>query len=409
MLSYLKDKILQIRKATGIEIYISSTGEYRANAVEVIVEKGQVIKEKEHHRNSINELAKKLPLENPVALTITGKGVLAKKISAEEFSGNYFDHLFPNANPNDFHISFNEMGKSVWIYLIRKNILEDIIDKVMSEGLKLIFISIGLSAIENIIPFIDINSLSNIRTTSYLIELNKEREFAHIENAESQNGESISEYNIGNQYIKSSNILPFAVSLYLFTSRISSLPYADIRLVEERENYAYSQYFKKVGWIAMISILVLLLLNFMVYNHYFNLNQELQVSEKLSKVRQQDEQKSFEKLNIESEFMKETGWEHISKVSFFADRIASLVPENTQLTNMQIFPMKESLFQDEKGIYFKMDTILISGNCDDPENLAVFLSNLKNSSIIESAAIKDYSYKKGNAKGYFNMEIVTKK
>jgi hypothetical protein len=409
MLTFLNDKILQIRKATGVEIFISSTGEWLANAVEVAVEKEKLMKDKEHHRTSIEELARKLPMENPVALSVSGKGILIKKITAEEFKGNYFELLFPNANPNDFHISFNEMGESVWIYLIRKNILDEIVNKVRTLGFKLLYISIGPSAIENIIPFLDLNSFSVIRSNAYLIKLDNKGEFTRIENSELTDDAGREEYNIGDQYIKAPIIGSFAVSLYLFSTNISERPDADRRIMEERENYRYAQYFKKTGWAALIFVLVVLLLNFTVYNHYFKLNQELQVSENLSKVRQIDEQKNQEKFNIESAFLQATGWDHRSKISFYADRIASLVPENTLLTNMQIFPMKEGSFQDENGTYFKMDTILVSGNCDDPENLAAFLSNLKNSTIVEFVGIKDYSYKKDKGKGYFNMEIITKK
>jgi hypothetical protein len=409
MFSHLKNRILQIKKATGMEIFITSTGEYIINAVEIIVRKGQVIKEREYYSSSIDELAKNIQLSNPVALTITGKGVLTKKISADEFSGNYFDLLFPNSNPNDFYVSFNKTGGSVWIYLIRKNILADISASLMDFGFKLLFVSVGLPGIENLTPFIDVVSFPEIKTHSHLIRLAKIKESIKFEISELTSEEDLIEYNIGNQYIRSSILLPFATALYLLAADISNLPAADDRLKEERLNFMYSQYFKKTGWAAMLCILVVLLFNFLIYSHYLKLNQEHRISENLLKSRLLDEKASLEKLNTESEFLKETGWDRLSRVSYFADRIASLVPENTMLTNMQIYPVKEDMFQDEGETHFKMDTVIISGNCDDPENLAVFLSNLKNSNMVESASIKDYSYKKEKEKGFFNMEIVTKR
>jgi hypothetical protein len=409
MFSYLKNKILQVNRSTGIEIFVTANGEYIINAVEIIIRKGQVVKEREYYSKSIDELAKNIPLSNPVALTITGKAVLIKKITAAEFSGNYFDSFFPNANPNDFHVSFNRMGESVWIYLIRKNILTDISARLIDRGFKLLFVSAGPPAIENLIPFIDIKNLPAIKTFSHLIKLEKRKESIQIEISELTSEEDSIEYNIGNQYLKSSILLSFATALYLVTSDISDLPVLDDSLKEERVNFMYSLYFKKTGWAAMICLLVLLLSNFLIYNHYFKLNQEQQISENLLKTRLMDEREYQEKFNTESEFLKETGWDQLSRVSYFADRIASLVPENTMLTNMEIYPMKESLFQGEGETHFKLDTVFISGNCDDPENLAVFLGNLKNSIMVESVSIKDYSYKKEKEKGYFKMEIITKR
>ncbi|HSZ35332.1 MAG TPA: PilN domain-containing protein [Puia sp.] len=399
---------MQVNNATGIEIFISSTDDYIINAVEIKVFRNKVTKEREYFSNSIRDLAKNTPLDVPVAVSITGKGILTKKISATEFSGNYFDLLFPNANPNDFQVSFNKSGDSVWIYLIRKNLLADIVSELTDHGFIILNVSIGISALENILPFIDLNDIPAISTLSCIVRLKMVSKNIQVEVEEEVDIHNIVEYNIGNQYIKSSILVAFSSILSLVTSGISALPILDSRLKDVRIEFIYSQYYKKLGWIATISVLILLVVNFSIYIHYYKINQERQISENVSKRFLYDQKKSLDEFNSKSEFLRLSGWLKPQRVSYFADRIASLVPENTMLTNMQVYPLREGQVQSSDEVHFKMDTVIINGICEDPENLAVFLGNLKNSIFVESVVIKEYSYKKEKKKGYFNLEIILK-
>jgi len=391
-----------------MELYAGSSGEYRFNAVGIKMIGPKIIKSLELTGKTIDELAEQLSLKNPVALAITGKMVILKRITKEEYQGNYFEALFPNTNPNEFYLIARESGEYIWISVIRKTILENIIGKLISQGFRLLHLSLGPFSLENVLPYLAMESGGAISTQFYSIQVNRQREFLEIGKMNASEIEEPQEYNLGDQYFRPASLTAFSVSLYLVRSDFSQLPYADIRIQEQREEYFYYQSFVKTGWSALISVLLMLIVSFLIYNHYFRINEELQVSENIAKSRRLDDVKNEDKLKVESAFLHETGWERSSRVSYYADRIASLVPDNTVLTNMQIFPIREGLFFEKEGSHFKMDTVIVNGNCDDPEDLSVFLNNLKNSNSIQSVMVQDYSYKKEKAKAFFSMQMIVK-
>jgi hypothetical protein len=112
-------------------------------------------------------------------------------------------------------------------------------------------------------------------------------------------------------------------------------------------------------------------------------------------------------IEAKEKFILQYGWDHPSRLSFYADRIAGLLPANTLLTSMKINPRNNSSFGYNTQLTFKNDTIQIMGTCEDPTDLNKFTNNLKNMQNFKAVNVKNYSYKKELQSGSFLMEIIT--
>jgi Tfp pilus assembly protein PilN len=154
-------------------------------------------------------------------------------------------------------------------------------------------------------------------------------------------------------------------------------------------------------------IFAILMINFLLYMHYSASNAEHAASLLLT----QDEQKKTAKLESEVQakegFLNRYGWDRPSRISFYADRIAALVPDDAMLTALRINPLITSLLGGDGLPRFQQDTIQLSGTCDDPAELNRFANNLRNISDFREINIKSYLYKKETQQGLFSMEIIT--
>ena len=148
-------------------------------------------------------------------------------------------------------------------------------------------------------------------------------------------------------------------------------------------------------------------MNFFVYDYYFSLNKERGDNREISREQERKMQKLLVDLQSREGFLSRLGWDQRSRLSFYADRIAGLVPGNTILTGLWINPVNKPALGEGRGISFKKDTIQLAGTCDDPTELNQFTNNLKNIQNFKAVNILSYDYKKIGS-GAFFMEIITK-
>ena len=144
----------------------------------------------------------------------------------------------------------------------------------------------------------------------------------------------------------------------------------------------------------------------MIYNKYFNKNKSIAESSLFST--QQDQKfKLLEKeVRQKERFLEQSGWTGQSRTSFYADRIAGLLPVDVLLTSMQIYPARNNPSAESGNILFKKDTIIVNGICDDPVELNQFMTSLKMLPDFTEVSIKNYMVR--NESGTFNMEIITR-
>ena len=165
----IEQKILQINEASGIEIIILEDDKFIINADTASTKNNAIIKGKEiNGLSQLSELTEKIDLAIPVSVVVNGKGVLIKKTSLSIGNG-IVQSVLPNANPNDFYFEHFSTQHNEIISIVRKETADKIIAELKRLGFKVISISLGFSAINNILPFVKADALKQIESDSLLL------------------------------------------------------------------------------------------------------------------------------------------------------------------------------------------------------------------------------------------------
>jgi hypothetical protein len=411
MFEQIKNKLLRINRAYGVEISLLPNDKLVARVVILKLEKNKVIKEKESQPlATLVDLQNLIPPGSPVALAINGKGVLHKKIDRAAWSPNILEAILPNANPADFYQDDFESETFYSVHIIRRAVLDEIVDQLIKYKFRLLAVSVGSSAIQFVLPYLNaINQGEGILTNHHTIYIDSQKNVIDVETMTLTADEIAPvEYSIGDQYVSARGLTAFAAAMGLLAGTAFAPPtIQNATLAIEKQEFSYFKYFTAASWAMLSFIFAILMINFLLYMHYSASNAEHAASLLLT----QDEQKKTAKLESEVQakegFLNRYGWDRPSRISFYADRIAALVPDDAMLTALRINPLITSLLGGDGLPRFQQDTIQLSGTCDDPAELNRFANNLRNISDFREINIKSYLYKKETQQGLFSMEIIT--
>ena len=412
MFDQIKNRLLRINRAFGVEILLLPSDELIARVVILKLERSKVVKEKESQPfQSLEELQKLIPPGSPVAVTINGKGVLHKKIERDAWSENILERILPNANPADFYLDKFECETFYSIHVVRKAVYDSILDHLVRSKFRILSVSLGIPTIRYSIPYMNgIGPNEGIKANHHIIYVDHEKKIIDVQIISDDPGQTSAsvEYNIGDQYVFAKNLLAFSSAMGLLAgAAFDDTDVVNATLAAEKREYRYFKYFKAASWSLLCVVFSLLLANFLVYMHYSRSNLE-HVSSLLST---QEERQKTEKLEAEilakEGFLNKYGWDRPARISFYADRIAALVPDDALLTDLKINPIVTSVLGGDGLPKFQQDTIQVSGSCEDPAELNRFANNLRNVVDFKEINIKSYLYKKEIQTGLFSMEIIT--
>jgi hypothetical protein len=403
-------KIVQVNKATGLEITFVNDEQFLINGVTVGSKKHNVLIEQQYNGiTDLRELAKKSDLQIPLTIVFNGKGVLAKKTVSGPTTEHPLSAVLPNANPEDFYYETHTYDSFMLVVVTRKVLIEKFIAMLKEVGFKIMQVTLGFNDIISVLPFLDNGGQNLIVTNSFVLHTNSQKNIVNYDLSESLNESrfDIHEYVIGNQYLRPSHLLAFAAAINLLADPLSnSTPIASPTLINERFEFRYFKLFRFAAIFFLSAVFFILLLNFIIYNHYFSRNKELQVTQALSSQKRTETTLLTKSIRGKQDFLNESGWNKPCRASFYADRIASLIPYNTLLTSLAIYPLKSNPSVGFPVMNFKTDTILVAGTCDNPADINQFINNLKIISDFKTIALKNYLYKKEKEMATFSIEII---
>src|SRR5258705_3434896 len=410
MLKGIERRILQINRAAGVEVIIMPDDSFHINFAIAETKKNNITKSNSASGiEQIHDLSKHIAKKIPLSLVFNGKAILIKK--GVSIKGNSsLSSVLPNANPDYFYFEKYD-GHKITVYgIARKEIVNKVIKEFTDLGYKVIAVSLGFSTVENILPFLNNEKTKELETDCTVIEIADTNEIADFKNKETINNNKYEskEYLIANQYVKPATLLAFSAAVGLLADDIKSDESINKQILSaERKEYRYYKLFK-TGIISLLIIFFsILLINFFIYNHYFNKNKSFESSQHFLTQQSQKINSLENKIKKKEKFLQQTGWMGNSRTSFFADRIASLTPEEILLTSMQIYTSRNNLSSESANNFFKQDTILVTGTCVNPVELNTFVNNLKILSDFKNVTVKGYQYRNEKESGSFSMEIIT--
>ncbi len=343
-------------------------------------------KEKEFtgFKNLENELIK----NSPLYLVYNTESVLTKVVDVDNLNKGNTETLiqktFPNLNLNNFYYQVVFQAKRALVSIVKKDSVDEVINSLKSMKINLAGFSIGVSSINSVIEYFKENQMQ----TSHL-KLGVEDGFmknVFLEPMDDYNDKIV----LNGLEVRGKYLLCFSKIIDSLSSEnnITNFKnYGDNLLAEFRQGRLFSIGVKA----SLLLILSVLLINFLVFNHYFKKAEQLK---ELSDVNDANKQKlTLLKSKVEA---KEKRVEAIlssvnSRTSYILDDIASTIPETLLLNGIQFQPLLKGI-RPTKHIELDKNVVLVKGVSYDSDAFSQWIDVLERRKWVNGVETLDYDY-----------------
>jgi hypothetical protein len=390
------NKILNQRNFLSIELRLKEDGkEYQVIEVEKLENTLSINSSKTF--NDIDSLIQSIPKNLPVLLSITGNGIITKKV---DNSTNYRNKLLFNATAEDFYWYELHQEEHIYASVIRKSILDGEMLELQKNQIYIVDISIGPLIVTSIKPLLP--KINYIHTQNFRVDFIGEN-IAGINNFINIDDEVV--YEIDSERIDFINIVPFAnlVNYIYPNSKISA---ENDFLKINREEFKYKKSFNTLGILALPTFLLLLLASYLLLGYYQGEYIALQV-------KIEEESIVYDKLKLletdrdnKEAMLKESGLNNSTFLSFYISKITSQMPAEISLNELSIFSPVEKIKANQR-IIFDNDKISIEGETTSNDDFADWIKIIKTYHWVENLEIIDFR-KEGRA-SVFLIKIKLKK
>lgn len=160
-----------------------------------------------------------------------------------------------------------------------------------------------------------------------------------------------------------------------------------------------------VGLTAGPSLLILLLLNFFVFNHYTSLlaNCTFRSNSSASQVNRIKAMESH--LLEQTVLIKEVGWAAGMRYSNLADQLLAKMPAQIRLQEMAINPIDTRNALNTSQPSYRTSTVTFSGSCSNAAELNDWLFSLKSYRQVGDCSIENYAVNSDSGRGQFSIMI----
>lgn len=405
MFRKLKDTIITLKEAVGLELLIGPDERWQINGVHVKFIDKKLKKIAEYAGiEELNTLKKKLPKQVPLVLVINGKGILMRKTAQPE--NNLVNQLFPGSNPNDFFsvtCSAEETGQ--YHFICRKTLVEQVLNALEDRGCTPVALGMGLESLLQVLPFLEAPD-AVIHTSSYSVTIVQKKIHEIAYGAHDLPGAEM--LMVGGETYKTHTLNALGAVLQVLLKPADQLdgviePEA---VKAARDDYKYYRLFHFAKWSLLAVLLLLLLGNFLVFNHYFGKSRLLARRADLMQATAEAGRLEHALSDTDYAFFIRAGWNKNTRHGYYADRIAALVPETVRFSLLQTAPVQESVGAGD--LVFANDKILLQGTSTDPTGLETFSRAIKNIPGVEAVTINNYLYKRELLAAVFTLEIIVR-
>lgn len=379
----------------AIEVFIDHEGQEHFYFTKTKKEKGELVIDVIQHFDSIKEI----PLEKscPVMLIMTGKGLLSRNIPAidEKTDDELIQTLLPNAKPENFLVQ----RSTFLVYAIRKERIETYTDHLKRRGGYVVGIFLGHVCLEQIAKVIDNASLNEAVFRNKRLSC-QDGTLTNVSVSQEEETQSIY---IDNIEISSHAIMGFGAALYYFTG---STPHPLTHIIsDEISEFKQYQIYKTAGIAGIAFFLVILLINFFVWQSTATQNNELQTSLNASKQQLEKKRRLEDDLKKKQSFLNQAGWMEPSKASFYIDRLISSMPVQIKLTKTACFPVDYTATKKQRHVVYNHNLIEVEGNCMHAVELNPWVHAIKSFEWTKEAIVTDYTYDSKDKIGSFTITI----
>jgi hypothetical protein len=396
--------LIKGQSAFGVEVIFNTKESYTLIAVELKSTKEGIEVVQKLTDITLEELAKKNVKNIPLYFSVGGKGVIHKKVKAEDSvtDQELIGQVFPNASIKDFYLQRSKIQDfDSWISVIRKEVLDQFMTQLEKMNLYGIQIYLGPFALSPILPYLD---KITVLTTSHelLIDNNTIIQIDSVGNV--SNGE---EYNIEGEVIHSHELIAFGSAFNHFLSAVKLVPIFSEKITEFKEEYFYRKKSIVVGVSIVAFFFMVVVSNLLIGQSYEKTHNGLQYQMNSNKQFVEELQLLQKEVKIKEQFIQNSGVARASKIAFYTDQIGISIPESIQLNQLFVNPLAKRVNKAE-DISFTYNNINIRGTVTRSIDLNNWMKTLKEYEWVDELHIISFIQDNMKTVGEFEIEVIIK-
>ncbi len=378
----------------GQEIYFSTLLKKKTHILDIEVC---------HKESSLEKLKVKLPKKQHICLIINNNNVLAKQIESDEtniLKAVY--NAFPSINLDDFYYEVIVQKNNQFVSICRKAYVEELVNNYIKEGFSVINITLGNSIISGISTLLDSKNITTSNANVFL----EDNTISKIEKTEINNEAN---YNVNGIEISNNHLLSCSGALSFFINSYNPNTNFEELKSTFKKNYKQSRFYTVFLKSGLVMLLLILLINFFVFNNYFNKVKTLQQTSQLNQTTKQNILKLNENVSKSQRIVEDMLKSNSSKSSFYINAIIQNLPNSILLSDLNYQPLIKRIKAD-KRIQTEINSILISGKSNNSEIFSNWLSDLENTNWIHKIEIINYEdFSKTSSKFSLKLDITDDK
>lgn len=347
--------------------------------------------------NTIVDVSKNVPKNQHATLVINNEQVLTKTIENDQNDGFKLVYkAFPNINLDEFYFEIISEASRHFIAICRKDYVDPLIVNYSNKNIHIIDFSIGNSLISTITPFLKtaVAVSSNARISI---------ENKHITDI-TKSPRTQQNYDINGLTVSSDYLLSFSAALQTSLKNKSTFTNYKDKSNSLQNDFKQLQFFNQFLKFSGILILCILLVNFVVFNHYFNkvatLEQVSEINETTKQTLVKLDLSVSKKEKMVTDLLKSNG----SKSAYYLNQIMRSLPKTLLISDYTFQPLNTRI-KPNKPIALSEHIIVISGRSNDSALFSKWISRLEHISWITSIDIVDYG-SVSNTVSNFEIKIV---
>lgn len=339
--------------------------------------------ERLHDQISINDITSKLPKKQHVFLIINNDNVLTKCIEnqpTEEVKLVY--NAFPNINLDDFFYEVILQQKQCIVSICRRAYVETLILEYRKNNISIINISLGSNIVSSIIEYLN---LEYALTSNTKISIDN-KTITSIENTKATDTFN---YDVNGLTVRNDYLISFSGAINSLLSHFQPITNLDVLKQSLRRDYNQSQFYIQFSKFGLVLLLVILLFNFLAFNHYYS---QVDILQKTFQSNQETKQRIDQlsaSINKSQKIIEDILKSSASKSSFYIDAIIQISPNSILLSELNFQPVIKNI-KEGVSIEILNHIILVSGESNNSELFSKFINDLEKISWIKKVEVLSY-------------------
>lgn len=344
--------------------------------------KEELIIVKKDKVNYTGKIAEKWDVKLPFFVIINTNQVIQKEVAGIEASDEkLLNRAFPNTNWEEFYFEIWRLKTKSIIAISRKNYIDDLLSNYEKQKITVAGISLGACSIAEIVSYTDENVLF---TNNQVVT--KEEE-SQIITSGTEDLDAI--YNINDLTIYNSQLLAFSGLLRFITQSSQNTGSALNYSAMLYDHFNQKAFFSKGIKIMVGVVLGILLLNFLVFSHYYKLAEKTSETVLVNQSSLENVSTIKQRIVVKEQKVKNVVDRTSSQSSLIINEITKRVPSSILLKEFIYSPLEKKI-KPEEPIITQDDVLTISGTTIDNSTFTNWVEVIEKLKWIDKAVITHF-------------------